>query len=367
MRSGPPGREVAGGRRAAPRASRLQRLRLVHEYDGDVVLDAVHELARLADDLLLRLAELQLALALGAGENLLQFRGDGHDSLLSRNPRQLPEPRLAAIGFVRPRPGHGRPGRAVEESEAQEVPPHEAPEWAQRHPQGAAAVAPGMEHGRGPIAVPLHLAQAILQRIVRMVDDGRVQPPHPALDEELLVHAALRIVAARVAAEEPDMAIRPEAAVPQPDAVEVVLEGQRIGGEGAVGLHAGQLRRGALVGIDREHPLSARLRAGELMLPGEVIEGPAQHARARFRGQLGGAIARAAVDHQHLAAEPAHRGNAGADLALLVLRDDRRRDQSRALSRDKRSVVEWSLGSPAITVRPPQEATRSRSGTLSSV
>src|SRR5438045_4314383 len=88
MRSGPPGREVAGGRRASPRASRLQRLRLVHQHDGDVVLDAVHQLASLADDLLLVVAKLQLALALGASEDFPQLGGDRHVRLpITKNAR----------------------------------------------------------------------------------------------------------------------------------------------------------------------------------------------------------------------------------------------------------------------------------------
>src|SRR5881296_4303240 len=81
MRSGPPGREVAGARRASPRASRLQRLRLVHEHDGDVVLDPVHQPARLANDLLLLFAEIELALALRAGEDLPELLRDGHRGL----------------------------------------------------------------------------------------------------------------------------------------------------------------------------------------------------------------------------------------------------------------------------------------------
>src|SRR5205823_12747115 len=105
MRSGPPGREVAGGRRASPRASRLQRLRLVHQHDGDVVLDAVHQLAGLADDLLTLLAELQLALALRAGEDLLELGRDRHAPAISRKMRQLPEARVPAKRLVGARPG----------------------------------------------------------------------------------------------------------------------------------------------------------------------------------------------------------------------------------------------------------------------
>src|SRR5207237_1932609 len=78
MPSGPAALAPAGARRASPRASRLQRLRLVHQHDGDVVLDAVHQLARLADDLLLLFAELELALALRAGEDFFQLGSDGH-------------------------------------------------------------------------------------------------------------------------------------------------------------------------------------------------------------------------------------------------------------------------------------------------
>src|SRR5712672_36002 len=92
---------VGFGRRGR---SRLQRLRLVHQHDGDVVLDAVHELAGLADDLLPVLAELQLALALRAGQDLLQLRGDGHRGWISRKTRELPEAGVPAERLVRAGP-----------------------------------------------------------------------------------------------------------------------------------------------------------------------------------------------------------------------------------------------------------------------
>src|SRR2546426_921295 len=79
--SGSPALAPARARRASPRASRPQRLRLVHEHDGGVVLDPVHQAARLANDLLLLLVELELALALRAGEDLLELRRDGHRGL----------------------------------------------------------------------------------------------------------------------------------------------------------------------------------------------------------------------------------------------------------------------------------------------
>src|SRR2546430_8508283 len=78
MPSGPAALAPAGARRAPPRAARLQRLRLVHQHDGDVVVDPVHQPARLANDLLLLFAELELALALRAGEDLLELLRDGH-------------------------------------------------------------------------------------------------------------------------------------------------------------------------------------------------------------------------------------------------------------------------------------------------
>src|ERR671935_737110 len=121
MRSGPPGRGAAVGRRASPRASRLERLRLVHEHDGDVVLDAIHQPARLADDLLLLLAELELALALRAGEDLLELRRHRHGREISRKTGQLPEQSVTPERLVRPRPRHRGAGSAVEETEPQQI------------------------------------------------------------------------------------------------------------------------------------------------------------------------------------------------------------------------------------------------------
>src|SRR5437762_4233547 len=198
MRSGPPGREVAGGRRASPRASRLQRLRLVHEHDGDVVLDAVHQLARLADDLLLLLAELQLALALGAGEDLLELRRHRHGREISRKTRQLPEQSVTAERLVRPRPRHRGAGGAVEEAEPQQVCAHEPPERAEGDVPRTRPSSLRVEHPRRLLAVALHLGEAVGERIVGVVEDRSVESSDRPGDDQLLVHGAPGIVTASV-------------------------------------------------------------------------------------------------------------------------------------------------------------------------
>ena len=120
-----------------------------------------------------------------------------------------------------------------------------------------------------------------------------------------------------------------------------------------------------IVGVDGEDPVAARLGPRELVLPGEIVEGPLHHAGAQPRGHLARPVARPAVDHQHLVAEP-ERLDAPADALRLVLRQHGGGEaQGHECSRMRaiRSLVEWSLGSPTITVRPPSRATSSRSGT----
>src|SRR5256885_10374522 len=94
-----------------------------------------------------------------------------------------------------------------------------------------------------------------------------------------------------------------------------------------------------------------------------------QHACAERGGDLPRAVARAAIHHQDLVAEALQRRDAVRQIALLVLRDDGRRQprHKSVFSLAIRSVVEWSLGSPATMVRPPKLVTSSRSGTVSAV
>jgi hypothetical protein len=68
-------RDLAAERRS--RAS-VQLHCLVDQHDRDVVLDAIDELARLADEPVLLRGELEVTLALGAGQNLKQFLADPH-------------------------------------------------------------------------------------------------------------------------------------------------------------------------------------------------------------------------------------------------------------------------------------------------
>src|SRR6267142_6058731 len=200
------------------------------------------------------------------------------------------------------------------------------------------------------------------------MENGRVEAGDGPLDDQLLVDRPFRIVPAGLAPEEAHVTVGPEASVAEPDAAVVVLEGQRIG-RGAARGHGAQLGRGALVGVDGEDPVAARLGAGELVLAGEVVEGPPQHARLEVGGDLRGPVARPAIHHQDLVAKALQGGDAVRQVALLVQSDDGCGEprHGSVLSRATRSVVEWSLGSPATSVRPPKLATSSRSGTDSGV
>src|SRR2546421_4578187 len=135
MPSGPAALAPAGARRACPRGSRLQRLRLVHQHDGDVVLDPVHQPARLANDLLLLFAELELALALRAGEDLLELLRDGHRGLdITKNATAPRGGRSARTPRTPPPPPSPPPGRRREKPGAARIPARNAPPGAPRPP-----------------------------------------------------------------------------------------------------------------------------------------------------------------------------------------------------------------------------------------
>jgi len=105
----------------------------------------------------------------------------------------------------------------------------------------------------------------------------------------------------------------------------------------------------------------------ELTKPWKALE----DAGAEPCGKLAGMIARAPVDDQDLVAEALQGFDAAGDVPLFVLRDDGcgkpRHVRGSVFRRAIRSVLEWSLGSPATRVRPPKLATSSRSGTVCGV
>src|SRR3989441_7130360 len=149
MPSGPAAPAPGGARRASPRASRLQRLRLVHQHDGDVVLDPVHQPARLANDLLLLFAELELALALRAGEDLLELLRDGHRGLdITKNATAPRDGRSAGTPRTPAPTPSPRPGRRRENLGAARIPARIAraaaarPPMPKREPLARAASAP---------------------------------------------------------------------------------------------------------------------------------------------------------------------------------------------------------------------------------
>src|SRR5207302_2463239 len=265
----------------------------------------------------------------------------------------------------------GRARRPVEKSAAHDVSAKESPERADGDLPRPGTTPLREESLRRALAITFHLRQAVRKRRPRLVQDRALEALDRPVDEELLVDRPRRVVPAARFPEEPHVAIGPQPAVPEPDAAEVVLERQRVrAGASSLrpGSSLGELRRGALVGIDGEDPFAAGLRARELVLAREVVERARYDAGAESRRHLTAGVARAAVDHQHLVAEASDRLDAGADSLRLVLRHHRggeRHDSSRM--RAITSVVECSFPSPAMAVRPPSRATRSRSGTDSSV
>jgi len=230
----------------------------------------------------------------------------GIEAWISRKTRQLPEAGVAPERLVRPRPRHRRARGAVEKTEAQHVSAQESPQRPQRDLPCRSASPSCVQHPRRLLAIPLHLQQAVLERIVRVVQDRRVEAADRTVHDQLLVDGAAGVVPAGLAPEQAHVAIGPEAAVAEPDAAKVVPERQRVG-RGAAEGRAAQLGRGPLVGVDGEHPFAARLHSRELVLASEVVEGPIQHARAERGGDLPGAVARAAIHHQDLVAEALQR------------------------------------------------------------
>jgi hypothetical protein len=302
---------------------------------------------------------------------------------------------------VRAEQRHLRAGGAVEETELEQIAAEESPERLAEHAHQRAALAARVQRLGGRLGVALALGERLRERDPAEVEHGALDAADarcaPArgltVEKNLFVDAARRIEADLLAQVEAQVAIGGEAAVAQADAAEVVLEGdgerelrERVGRRVGDGAHlGGELGARALVGVEREHPAAARGVGGELVLSGEVVEGPLDEAGSAGARDLPGAIARAAIDHQHLVAE-AERGEAVGQARLFILRDHRRREADgargapsrRALpvwlvhSRDPEernssasALVEWSLGSPQITVRPPNDSTSARSGTLS--
>jgi hypothetical protein len=83
-----------------------------------------------------------------------------------------------------------------------------------------------------------------------------------------------------------------------------------------------ELRRDALVGIDRQNPVVRRLGCGEVLLLGVAWPVADDHARAGGAGAGDRVVRAAAVNHQHLG-RPGDRRHAGLDVGGFVARDDR--------------------------------------------
>src|SRR5438093_11998945 len=86
----------------APGSGSLEPLGFIDEHDRDVVLDPIAELARPADERVLRLGQDHLALALRAGEDLQQLLADGHgpSSSFSGPSSVNPPASTIALGFL---------------------------------------------------------------------------------------------------------------------------------------------------------------------------------------------------------------------------------------------------------------------------
>src|SRR3990172_7214809 len=86
-----------------------------------------------------------------------------------------------------------------------------------------------------------------------------------------------------------------------------------------------QVRRAALVGVEREHPVARRLLQGEVLLRGVARPVVVDHPGRRLSRELDGAIGAAGIDDRDLVA-PAHAREARLDVRCLVLADDGRGD-----------------------------------------
>src|SRR3954447_23865240 len=289
-----------------------------------------------------------------------------------REAAELPEPGVPHVRLVGARPGHRGARGAVEKPGPQEISTNETPERAQGDFPGRSPAALRKQRAGGSLTVPLHLREALRERRAGVVQDGSIEALDGAGHDQVLVHWPREIVPEEVLAEETQVEVGMEPAVPQPYPTEMVAERQGVRSRSTFDSRTGRAREivgGALVGVEAEDVLATGLAAGELVLPGEIVEGPRDDSRSRFFRDRAGPVARASVHDQHLVAESAQGGDARGDPVLLVLRHHHGGEaQRRSLRiRESTSVVEWPFGSPAITVRPPRRATTSRSGTDPSV
>src|SRR3989442_121259 len=189
----------------------------------------------------------------------------GIGAWISRKMRQLPEAGGTPERPVRPCPSPPRARPAPEETEAHHPSPPEAPHRPPRYVPRPGANPPRMQHPRRLLAVPLHLHQAVLERLERVVQDRRVEAADRTVHDQPLVDGAGGVVAAGFPPEQTHVAIGPEASMAKPDATEVVPERQRVG-RGSAENRAAQLGRGPLVGVHGEHPFAARFHPCELRL-----------------------------------------------------------------------------------------------------
>ena len=132
------------------------------------------------------------------------------------------------------------------------------------------------------------------------------------------------------APEEPQLPVGPEAAVPDPPPPEEVATRHSIAiVRPIVGQHTKdlftKLGRYLLVGVERQDPVAARFRDGEILLRGEAGPGSHDHAVRELPRELHGLVVRQSVDDDDLVG-PGHALQTRAKTLLLVQGDHDHRE-----------------------------------------
>ncbi len=154
-----------------------------------------------------------------------------------------------------------------------------------------------------------HVGERLAQRSGELVLEVALEDQRSRAQLEALVHPARLVVAVGASPEQPRAIGGVLRRRPQQAAEEAVPQGEH----GHVGAGGGRCQkredalaqrcRHALVGIDLEHPVPARGVQRDVALDGETRPRVLDHPRPGGEGELGGAVARAAVDDDHLVAE----------------------------------------------------------------
>ena len=163
------------------------------------------------------------------------------------------------------------------------------------------------------------------QGVVVVVDQGILQVPLGAVQDHDLVNLAPGVVAGLAVPQQAQLVVGIPAGMVDHSAEDVVVAGNpparaRFILHGAAHL-GGQLRRGALVGINEEDPVGIHSIQGGIALLGEVLKPVLQNRRPRPLRELHRSILAEGVEHHHLIG-PLHAGDALRDIPLLVFGED---------------------------------------------